>query len=162
MQSKPYCKSRQLACENRYYKVFFDQIQDTSGNIIDDYLMLARKRKSTYRVTGAAVLRIVKNRYALSKSIGTRFSVTPGKFRTASLRTANTTWSRSRVKSTKKPISIASRILFDRLDILRPKQSARCKHSPYVARVANRKRLYHIQEMGQKELSFSRVRKCSI
>ncbi len=57
--------NRMKACGNSQFDVFLDHLEDSSGAIVTDYLVLSPKRKTANMVTGVAILPIVDDKYAM-------------------------------------------------------------------------------------------------
>jgi 8-oxo-dGTP pyrophosphatase MutT (NUDIX family) len=67
-EKPPYdLKSRNLACENSQFEVFYDHIESENGFVVEDYITIIPKRRLLNDITGVAILPIVNNKIALLK-----------------------------------------------------------------------------------------------
>jgi ADP-ribose pyrophosphatase len=58
-------RRRRLACENRRFEIFLDDVEGENGEIIRDYLVVAPKIKTGDLVSGVAVLPVVDGKFGL-------------------------------------------------------------------------------------------------
>jgi len=58
-------RQRRLACENTRFEVFLDDVKDTNGEIVRDYLVVAPKIKTGDLISGVAILPIVDGKLGL-------------------------------------------------------------------------------------------------
>lgn len=65
MSSAPNMRQRRLACENRLFEVFFEEVTDQEGVVVPDYLVVSPRKKTENLVTGVAILPIVNGKFAL-------------------------------------------------------------------------------------------------
>ena len=61
----PKIHKRRLACENSKFEVFFDDIEASNGERIEDYLVVAPRQRTKKRVTGVAILPIRNGKIGL-------------------------------------------------------------------------------------------------
>jgi ADP-ribose pyrophosphatase len=58
-------RNRRLACSNSRWNVYFDDVTDSSGRAVDDYLVLKSKTASDSLLSGVAVLPVIDGHIGL-------------------------------------------------------------------------------------------------